>query len=189
MSSKLDRRIKYTQLALKESLMKVMQEKPLTKITIKEVCELADINRSTFYSHYTDLYDLLNQIENTIIEDMNKTLSLYNYTKNEEAIEMTEKLLEYIVQNRESCQMLFSEYGNPNFQKKVMMVAHKHLLKSLIADNKDFPFNPEYLSMFIANGSIHIVQHWLKNGLKESPKEMAKLMITLATEGLSPFQQ
>ncbi|WP_338121478.1 hypothetical protein [Halalkalibacterium halodurans] len=51
MSVKLDRRKKYTRMVLKESLMKLMQEKPLSNITIKEICDLADINRSTFYSH------------------------------------------------------------------------------------------------------------------------------------------
>ncbi|MDT8860248.1 TetR family transcriptional regulator C-terminal domain-containing protein [Alkalihalobacillus sp. MEB130] len=189
MSSRLDRRIKYTRLALKESFIKLMQEKPVTKITIKEVCELADINRSTFYSHYADLYDLLNQIEDEIIEDLNQTLSAYNYTKNEEAIQMTEKLLEYLVKNRESSQTLFSEHGNPAFQKKVMMLAHRHLIKFFISDATTLPFNAEYLSIYIANGSIHVIQHWLKNGLKESPKEIAELVISLANEGLSSFQK
>lgn len=168
--------------------MKLMQEKPVTKITIKEVCELADINRSTFYSHYTDLYDLLNQIEDGIIEDLNQTLSSFNYTKNEEAIQMTETLLEYLVKNNESSQTLFSEHGNPEFQKKVMMLAHRHLINFLITDRNNLSFNAEYLSLFIVNGSIHVIQHWLKNGLQESPKEIAELIITLADRGLSPFQ-
>ncbi|GAE25357.1 transcriptional regulator [Halalkalibacter wakoensis JCM 9140] len=189
MSSKLDRRIKYTRLALQESFIKLMQEKPLTKITIKEVCELADINRSTFYSHYKDLYDLLNQIEDGIIEDLNQTLSSFNHTKNEEAIQMTETLLEYLVKNHESSQTLFSENGNPEFQQKVMMLAHQHLLNVLNADKQNLPINAEYLSLYIVNGSIHVIQHWLKNGVKESPKEIAELIITLANEGLSPFQQ
>ena len=188
MGSKLDRRKKYTRLVLKESFIKRMQEKPLASITIKEVCELADINRSTFYSHYKDLFDLLSQIEDEIIEDLNQTLSSYNYTKDDEAIQMTEKLLEYIAENHESCQTLFSENGDPAFQKKVIMLAHTHLLKSLVADTSEVTFNTEYVSLYIANGSIDVVQNWLKNGLKESPKEMAELIIKLATKGVSAFQ-
>ncbi|WP_338066827.1 TetR-like C-terminal domain-containing protein [Evansella clarkii] len=188
MGSKLDRRKKYTRLVLKESFIKRMQEKPISAITIKEVCSLADINRSTFYSHYTDLYDLLAQIEDEIIADLNETLSTYNYTKDEEAIQMTEKLLEYIADNQESCQTLFSENGDQAFQKKVIMLAHDHLLKSLGEEKGQAPAYPEYVSLFIANGSIHIVQSWLKNGLKESPKEIAELVIKLATKGVSGFQ-
>ncbi|SES12358.1 DNA-binding transcriptional regulator, AcrR family [Salipaludibacillus aurantiacus] len=188
MSSKLDRRKKYTRLVLKESFIKRMQEKPLSTITIKEVCELADINRSTFYSHYKDLYDLLTQIEDKIIEDLNETLTSYNYSEDEEAIRMTEKLMEYIAENHESCQTLFSEHGDPDFQKKVIMLAHTHLLNSLKEDQVAAPYNSEYLSLFIANGSIHVVQNWLKNGLKESPEEIAELIIKLATRGVSGLQ-
>ncbi len=188
MSSKIDRRKKYTRIVLKESFMKRMQEKPLSNITITEVCEAADINRSTFYSHYKDLYDLLYQIEDDIIEDMNQTLSAYNYTKDDEAIQMTEKLLQYLAENRESCQTLFSEHGDPGFQKKVMMLAQTHLSKSLMVESNNISFHSEYASLYIANGSIHIVQHWLKNGLKESPKEMAELITKLANKGLSAFQ-
>ncbi|UCZ54765.1 TetR family transcriptional regulator C-terminal domain-containing protein [Bacillus shivajii] len=188
MGSKLDRRKKYTRKVLRESLMKRMQDKPLSSITIKEVCELADINRSTFYSHYTDLYDLLYQIEDDIIEDMNQTLSAYNYNENEEAIQMTVKLLEYLAKNHESCQTLFSEHGDPNFQKKVMMLAQSHLLKSLMVNDHHVPHYSEYLALYIANGSIIVVQHWLKNGLKEPPNEVAELIIKLANKGLSSFQ-
>ncbi|MCT8136980.1 TetR/AcrR family transcriptional regulator [Anaerobacillus sp. CMMVII] len=188
MSSKLDRRKKYTRQVLKESLIKLMQEKPFTRITIKEVCESADINRSTFYSHYTDLYDFLYQIEDELIEDMNHTLSSYNYTKNEETLEMIEKLLEYFSENRESSQTLFGEHGDPTFQKKVMMLAQTHLLKYLSVESNTIPYNPEYLSLYTTNGSIHVVQEWLKNGLKESPKEMAILITKLANNGLSSFQ-
>ncbi len=188
MSSSLDRRKKYTRLVLKESFMNLLQEKPITSITIKELCELADINRSTFYSHYRDLHDLLSKIEDNIIEDLNETLYAYNYTKNEEAIQMTEKLLEYLAENRATFQILFSEHGNPTFQKKVMMVAHTHLLKSLNGKKKNIPFNSEFLSIYIANGSIHVVQHWLKHELKESPKEIAEIITKLANNGLSSFQ-
>ena len=53
----------YTQKALRDSLIELMQKKPISKITIKELCENADINRTTFYAHYTDQYDLLKHIE------------------------------------------------------------------------------------------------------------------------------
>ncbi|MEB1808397.1 MAG: TetR family transcriptional regulator C-terminal domain-containing protein [Bacillaceae bacterium] len=188
MGLKMDRRKKYTRYVLKESFIKKMHEKPLSSITIKEVCEMADINRSTFYSNYKDLYDLLSQIEDEIIEDLNHTLSSYNYNKDDEAIQMTEKLLEYIAENQESCQVLFSEHGDPAFQKKVIMLAHNHLLKSWFPGSSMPDENKQYLTLFIANGSIHILQTWLKNGLKESPKEMAELITKLATKGVSAFQ-
>jgi AcrR family transcriptional regulator len=58
-----DRRVKYTKMVLKDSLIKLMQEKPISRITIKAICEDADVNRATYYSHYKDQFDQLNQIE------------------------------------------------------------------------------------------------------------------------------
>ena len=53
-----DRRTQYSKRVIKESLFELMQEKPINKITVKELCERADVNRSTFYAYYTDIYDL-----------------------------------------------------------------------------------------------------------------------------------
>ncbi|SDY22369.1 Transcriptional regulator C-terminal region [Evansella caseinilytica] len=189
MSNKLDRRKKYTRMVLKESLMKRLQEKPISSITIKEICELADINRSTFYSHYSDLYDLLYQMEDEILEDISQTMVSCSYTEDEEAIQMTTRLLEYLAENREICQTLFSEHGDPTFQKKVMMFAREYVLKTPPIDNNSTDRETsEYLSLYIANGSIYVIQHWLNNGLKQSPEEMAELIIKLGMKGLSSFQ-
>lgn len=51
---KADARIRYTQGVLKQALLSFLQEKPINKITVKEVCERAELNRATFYAHYSD---------------------------------------------------------------------------------------------------------------------------------------
>lgn len=57
-----DARVRYTKLVLKNALLKLMQTKPINKITVKEVCELAGLNRATFYAHYGNCFDLLESI-------------------------------------------------------------------------------------------------------------------------------
>nr|WP_096155569.1 TetR-like C-terminal domain-containing protein [Bacillus sp. FJAT-45066] len=187
MTSKMDRRKKYTRMVLKESLMTLMKEKPVSSITVKELCELADINRSTFYSHYTDQFDLLFKIEEEIIDDMNKTLGQYNYAKEEEALQMTEKMLEYVAENKDICHTLFSEHGDPSFQKRVMFIAHQFTVKNWMSSNTIEKETSEYISMFVVSGSIHVIKSWLDNGMDKSPKEMADLMIKLTNKGLGSF--
>ncbi len=60
-----NRREEYTKRAIRESLAELLMKKPIEKISVAELCELADVNRSTFYRHYTDLYALLD----TVIEE------------------------------------------------------------------------------------------------------------------------
>src|SRR5690606_8357896 len=119
---------------LKESLISLLKEKPITTITVKEICQIADINRSTFYSHYSDLYDLLGQIEEEILTDIKRTLHAYN--PNGESQQMMEKLLQYLADNRDSCQTLFSKHGSVTFQKKVMKIANDYSMSSWIESSK-----------------------------------------------------
>ena len=51
---KMDARKRYTQMVLKQSFLKLLKEKPVNRITVKEVCALAQLNRATFYAHYSD---------------------------------------------------------------------------------------------------------------------------------------
>src|SRR5690625_7405389 len=102
---------------LKESLMSILQDKQIYSITVKEICELADINRSTFYAHYKDQFDLLGQIEEEIITDLKTYLNQYNFEQEQEALQMTEKLLEYVVSKYDMFQTLLNENADHTFER------------------------------------------------------------------------
>ena len=76
MAGKSDARVRYTQHALKQALLTLLKEKSVNKITVKEVCELAELNRATFYSHYSDCFALLEAIENELLEAFAQSLTL-----------------------------------------------------------------------------------------------------------------
>ena len=63
----MDIRIEKTKTAIHNTFLELRSRKPLEKITIKELCEKAQINKSTFYSHYKDIYDLSDQLETEAI--------------------------------------------------------------------------------------------------------------------------
>ena len=65
---KTDARIRYTQSVLKQALLSFLKEKPINKITVKEVCERAGLNRATFYARYSDCFALLEGIEEDQLE-------------------------------------------------------------------------------------------------------------------------
>lgn len=187
-SSKLDRRKQYTRRVLKESLINLLKEKQISSITVKELCETADINRSTFYSHYSDQYDLLSKIEEEIIKDMNQTLSQYNFTKEEETLQMTEKLLEYVAANSDICRTLLSEHGDATFQKRVMLTAHQFTMQDWMGINSLDEEISEYVSIFVIAGSIHVIKSWLDDGMDKTPKEMAEIINSLTNKGLSSLR-
>ena len=59
---KTDARVRYTKNAIKEAFLSCLEEKPVNQITVKEICERAQLNRATFYAHYRDCYDLLGSL-------------------------------------------------------------------------------------------------------------------------------
>lgn len=187
-STKPDRRKRYTQMVLKDSLISLMKDKPISKITIKELCELADINRCTFYAHYTDQYDLLQHIENEIIDEVNEALTNYNYKDDTtEAFQMMNKIFEYIADNSSVCSILLSEKGDIDFQKKIMIIAQRqHVMDWTMKKNIDAE-TAEYIYLFVVNGSIGIVQSWLKNGMNKSTEEMSEMVLKLTGQSLADY--
>ena len=91
-----DRRIRYTRHALQTALIERMQQKPLNRITVREVCEAADINRSTFYMHYKDMYDLMDEIEEQVYQDIDAI-----FTKETPSVQDMEQLLNYVQKNKD----------------------------------------------------------------------------------------
>ncbi|WP_255259652.1 TetR-like C-terminal domain-containing protein [Lentibacillus sp. CBA3610] len=136
----------------------------------------ADINRSTFYTHYNDQYDLLEQIEKELIDDLNTYLNQYNFEQEEEALQMTERLLEYVVSKKEICQTLLGGHGDHSFERRVMDVARPFLIQNWLDNNEVDPDVSEYASTFVISGSIYVIKHWLANDMDKSPKQIAELI-------------
>ena len=66
----MDRRTKYTKKIIKDTFIKLLSEKDIKKVTVSEICKLADVNRATFYRYYLDVYDLLDHIEEDFINEL-----------------------------------------------------------------------------------------------------------------------
>ena len=64
-------RVQYTRRALRSALIDLICEKPLSDITVTDLCARADVNRSTFYLHYMGVHELLEEIEDAILERIN----------------------------------------------------------------------------------------------------------------------
>jgi AcrR family transcriptional regulator len=187
-SEKVNRKVKYTKMVLKEGLIKLLKEKAISRISITELCEEADINRATFYTHYSDQYDLIKQIEGDLISDINMYLENYPFHENEsESLQVMEKLLEYIKENGEVCSVLLSDNGDRNFQKEVMLIVQRKCITEWTTKKSMNKEAAEYLYSYATNGSIGIILKWFEDGMERSSHEMAEMVIKLTNQGLSAF--
>ncbi|WP_035512698.1 TetR/AcrR family transcriptional regulator [Halalkalibacillus halophilus] len=184
MSEKLDRRKKYTRMILKETLIELLYKKSISSITVKELCEQADINRSTFYTHYQDHYDLLNKIEDELANDLSSYLQRYNFSEQEESVKMTQKLVEYVQENQKIFNTLLNHNADPAFEKRMSDIARQFLMSNWEKVNHTNSAQSSYLSTFTISGAIHVIKEWLENDQKEPPSELAELIYRLSTGAL-----
>lgn len=175
-----DRRVRYTKMVLKESFISLLEKKDISQITIKEICEDADINRATFYSHYTDQYDLLRKIEQELLDNVNAQLAeLDRKNKKVDEILLAEKIFDYIKENAKLCKLLLSERGDLSFQKKIMVLVYDKIIDELTDNSQLTKEDAEYVYSFTITGCVGIVQKWLDEDMKKSSRFMAEMVIKL----------
>ena len=178
-----NRKTRYTKMVIQNSLFELMEKKPIEKITITELCKNADINRTTFYAHYSDQYDLLSKIENETISWAKEAIA--NLTiKNDkhENISMLEEIFQYIVENSKNLKILMSERGDINFQKHIFTIIYSECGISFSpAGYENSNIRDEYF-IFVVNGSIGLLQHWLKSDMIKTAREMAEIIYAMAVQ-------
>ncbi|MEE0845873.1 MAG: TetR/AcrR family transcriptional regulator [Eggerthellaceae bacterium] len=72
----MDLRVKKTKRAIREALLALLAEKPLADVTIKELCEAAEVSKPAFYYHYGNTHDVLSEIEDELASDISRKISL-----------------------------------------------------------------------------------------------------------------
>lgn len=172
MEGKVDRRVVKTKERLYQVFVNLLASKPVKDITVKELSEGADINRATFYLHYNDVFDLLEQIEQEAIDrfkemfaDLNPSFSDYEFMSS------YIKLLEFTGQNRELCKVLLGPNGDRSFfEKLVAIIVDKCLNKELYA---------RYGFSFAASGCVGVMIDWINSGMDESPEMVAGYALSM----------
>lgn len=172
---KTDARVRYTQKVLKESLLKFLKEKPINKITVKEVCDLAELNRATFYSHYNDCFALLDSIETELVEAFGQSLV---HEKSFSVTSMIEAFYGIIENNREACSVLIIGHpGSPVLQRMIALARDN----SIDCWRKELPKATEadldLLYTHLSNGLLHVFVEGCDKYDKETIIEFVNRMV------------
>lgn len=171
------RRVKMTKKLLKSSLIELMKQSPLHSITIKDICDGADVNRSTFYRHYNTQFELYDDIINDTSHDIEQIL-VTELSASFDTLVFLTKILEYIEQNREIFLVLLSDKGNISLGE-----AFNRIISKFIPQENATELGT-YIVQFIAAGMTSILWTWLNKPVRRSAKDVAGLIHTIMTHGL-----
>ena len=114
---KTDARVKYTRMVIRNTFLELLKEKPVSKITVKEICERSEINRSTFYKHYQDPFDLMEKLEEEILEHIQTTLSQRTYT---DVSALYIDMLNMLKENEDLYRILTSIHGDRSLYSRFL---------------------------------------------------------------------
>lgn len=171
------RRVRMTKKLLKASLIELMKETPLHSITIKDICDGADVNRSTFYRHYETQFDLYDDIIGDISADIEVILSEYSGEKRDICVFLT-NTLEYIEKNRETFLVILSDKGSIGLGEAFNKITTKFLPTESTTELGT------YIAQFVAAGMTSVLWTWLNQENRRSAKDVARVIYALMRHGL-----
>lgn len=171
-----DRRPLRTKRALKAVLVDLLQTRDLQTISIKEITDLADISRGTFYLHYDDIFALYQAIESDVIENISSIIqSKVPIQDVDELDKIISSIFEYLTAHIKECDALLRT-DSVSFLSGVF---EKNRPK--VSETWEMPFGSQehmeaYSYIFLSHGLAGVLKHWMAFGKIETPRQIAQIV-------------
>lgn len=181
----LDRRVRKTRTQLRKCLSILLETKKIQNITVKELAQMADINRGTFYLHYKDVYDLLDHIQKDLLRDFENILTTIA-PDTDNLVPFIEALFLFIYRNKDMSKIFLHEDLEASFSSELrsklqICVFNKY---KVFIKQKNMPYFELYYD-FIISGTIGLLVRWVDSEFQMSPHELAVLTNSFIQSGLT----
>lgn len=182
-----DRRVRRTKKLLMQGLTQLLKKKQLKDITVRELADLVDLNRGTFYIHYRDVFDMLEQMEQELFEQFDRLMASHAQdVLVEHAFPLLRDLFTFIGDNADLCKVLMGENGDIAFLNRLNDVLRNKCLHDWMTSRKNADtqlFNYGY--SFAVSGCVGIIRMWLDEGMKEPPNKIAEISEHIIQHGIA----
>ena len=178
-----NRSVRNTKKRLYESLMKLVGKKPLNQVTVKEITEDADVNRSTFYFHYQDVSSMVVEMEDKFLQDFSVALTALEQ-KSHDFIAILVRCLE---NHRDLCKLLLGSNGDMAFVEKMKaIVAEKcsKIWKDAVPELTDVEASA--MDTFLIGGVMSTLQTWILSERRVPAKDITDILNRLIFDGICP---
>ena len=180
MVRKENQRIMLTKRLIQEALLILLRTADISKISIRELCDKAGINRTTFYNHYGSQYDVLSELSYHYLHDIEEALTSATALDREEVHRRVAFVFQYIEAHIELSRILINSSVDPDFPIKLFSISRvnelfdEQLPKEMDADLK------RAASTYAVSGSYRLIQEWINQDQRVSAEKEAELILTLS---------
>lgn len=176
-----DQRVALTKRLLKEGLLRLMQDKPIEKIGVSELCKESGINRATFYRHYELPRDVLLNIGHDLVDGLH--FDTWEIASVQDIAHYTDLVLNYIDQNADVLKILVKNRSDESLTRMIneycdVIYRIKTPLTTKVLDAQ----SARLLSAYTIGGIYFLLREWLLGDVQKSPREMSELMLQLLQE-------
>ena len=188
MQKKVDRRVRKTKSQLRAGLARLMQEKGIGEITVKELVNEVDINRSTFYLHYSDIPALLREIEDDMMEEMERAVREHPI-KEDSTSRFIEDIFRVLNENREISRALIGPHGDLGFVRRIEKLLEENSSEFLAQLFPERVQDMKYFYSYCLNGCLGFVKTWLEDGEAKPPEYAADLSFRMVVSSMKAFYE
>lgn len=173
-------RTRFTRHVLQDTVIKLLQTQPLQSISVKEVCQRAGINRSTFYGYYDNIQDLVADIENETLTWLDHAIATaFKTTLRADLEPVITSICQYAADNKDRVRILLSLKTDPQFQRRLISIIldYSNWHARAQSDGAD-PTLANMRLLFCIAGGLGLVQSWVDDGFSATPEAIAHVIYT-----------
>ena len=182
-----DHRTRVTKMLIRKAFTDQLRQKPIQSITVKALCDAAGINRGTFYAHYNDIYDLLEQVEAEMMQDLETAFKplLETETADLTQLRITAEIFRCLRDNADICTVTLGPYGDKSFAQRLIQIGREKCVETYTRCFPDAASKQiELYYTFMSAGSIGLLESWLADGMTMTAEELAAAAEALMTQGI-----
>lgn len=171
-----NQRVRLTKSLLQNAILDLLMETPIDKISVRELCVSAGINRSTFYLHYNCPLDVLTEIEDSFIAEMADMLEYQNTGVNLPVDQKVTIICGYLKDHERTAVALFSVYSpDSDFADKLFSLSASNMPEWNEFLKRHDPVSAELLRTYLVNGAYGLISRWLLRQIERTPEEIGML--------------
>jgi AcrR family transcriptional regulator len=166
----MDRRTAYTRMVLKEALLEMLEDRHLEDVTVKELCARADVNRTTFYRNFGDVYDLFEQTERELTKE---AFSSGDMESDRFA------LLDVIYGNQAFYREFFRAHLKSPLVEETVRTFGEEMRDELKARGSYDERTFDVFYRYNVHGVVGVIEDWLEGGCRETPQQLGELLYSV----------
>lgn len=179
--AKTDRRVRYTKQVIKESLLEMLRTMPMEQITVKALCEKAEINRATFYHHYETLTLLLEEIEYESYKDFAEILNNALYD-DEHLSETISLILQYLKENHNMREVFLSKTSAGYGMTRLLEEFHQKGIEHITQTANIPRLQAQWTLTYLSSGTREVLRQWFADGMPEEELLVDTLVTFIRSE-------